>query len=442
MASGAAGSFDSRSAFLKSDRCYVEDVPSDCRLSLRRVAPRWPSRCAAFASPPRKVCFWGYLGTGNLGNDASYVSLSNWFSARHPEVEICISTSDPSKAHELFGVEALALMGGRRFRGTPRRAGVRFLERLYDCGVALKGAPGGADAIIIPGMGILESSMTESPWGLTLLLALTSVSATLRQKPLILVGIGAESRHSMIALILHRITLALTSYVSGRDDTSFGALQCLANGRLEPQRTCDIVFGLDAPVGTHAIQDRVVVGILAAEESLGRRGCHYESEIVLLVARLLDEGREVILVGGDKVDFACFTNIRALLAAHPGQSRLSFREVDTLAQLIGLMSSAELIIASRYHNLVAAVISCRPVISIGYAPKCRDLLRSVGLGEFAFDIESFKTSDILVSAARQVNGWTARRDLLVNSLRAMQIEVQREFQRVESALGLSEGDYA
>jgi polysaccharide pyruvyl transferase WcaK-like protein len=52
----------------------------------------------------------------------------------------------------------------------------------------------------------------------------------------------------------------------------------------------------------------------------------------------------------------------------------------------------ELIVATRFHNLVAALRVGRPAISIGYAKKNDALLAQVGLGAFCQPIEKLDLS--------------------------------------------------
>ena len=55
----------------------------------------------------------------------------------------------------------------------------------------------------------------------------------------------------------------------------------------------------------------------------------------------------------------------------------------------------ELIVATRFHNIVAALSAGRPAISIGYAEKNDALLEQVGLGAFCQWIEGLDTSRLI-----------------------------------------------
>ena len=63
-----------------------------------------------------------------------------------------------------------------------------------------------------------------------------------------------------------------------------------------------------------------------------------------------------------------------------------------------------MIVASRYHNLVAAVTVGRPVISLGYGPKGDALLKSLGVSDRSHDVEGFDVTEVLeqVEAAQRL----------------------------------------
>ena len=43
---------------------------------------------------------------------------------------------------------------------------------------------------------------------------------------------------------------------------------------------------------------------------------------------------------------------------------------------------AEVVIASRFHNLICALRLARPTVSVGYASKNRHLMQALGLDEY------------------------------------------------------------
>jgi polysaccharide pyruvyl transferase WcaK-like protein len=62
------------------------------------------------------------------------------------------------------------------------------------------------------------------------------------------------------------------------------------------------------------------------------------------------------------------------------------REPTTFDEVTDLMARAEVVVASRFHNLICALRLARPTVSLGYAEKHSCLMRELGLEEYHQDI--------------------------------------------------------
>ena len=107
------------------------------------------------------------------------------------------------------------------------------------------------------------------------------------------------------------------------------------------------------------------------------------------------------------------------------------------------MIGAEVVIASRFHNLICALRLARPTVSVGYAEKNRHLIGVLGLDEYCQDIEQLDAS-LLVAQAKAAYG---EREVLTARIQRGTFEyahdVQCLLERVASeALGLAEGPRA
>ena len=59
------------------------------------------------------------------------------------------------------------------------------------------------------------------------------------------------------------------------------------------------------------------------------------------------------------------------------------------------IAATDLVIATRFHNVLKALRLGRPVISIGYASKNDDLMRAMGLGEYCHGVDDFDPARVL-----------------------------------------------
>jgi polysaccharide pyruvyl transferase WcaK-like protein len=269
--------------------------------------------------------------------------------------------------------------------------------RLADLMHALKIAPS-LDVMLIPGTGILDD-FGESPFGLPYDLWRWCRAARLGGAKIAFVSIGAGpitrklSRYFMIG------AARCAHYRSYRDEPSRAFADSVGLDARADQVAPDLAFGLPAPQSTtaaHAAGAGVVaVGVMAYYGWAGGDVCAYQNYVSKLgdyVAWLLRGGRRVRLVIGKDRDADAVADVRArALDLAPGCSQMlePFEAALNLGDVMRQMADADLVVATRFHNVVCALRVGRPVISLGYAEKNRALVCDFGLAEFAQDAENF-----------------------------------------------------
>jgi polysaccharide pyruvyl transferase WcaK-like protein len=399
----------------------------------------------------RKIAFYGFLGSGNLGNDASLETVLAWFRGEHPQVELRCITLAPEVVQSRYGLRGVALAAPARGMGSGRvtwTAG-RLLGRLIDVPRSFYLA-GSVDAVIVPGMGVLEEQLGVRPWGLPAWMLLLAVACRLLDRPFVLLAVGAEPVKNPVTRRFFVWTAHLASDLSYRDRLSEQAM-AKAGARVPEAVAPDIVFG--HPLGASVVPepDCVVVGVIAY---YGRhddpvRGARLRDDYVATLTRalvqLVDSGDRIVLVGGDRVDTDVARRVRiAVREARPELpgDRIVVRAVETFDALADQMARADVVIASRFHNLICALKLSRPTISIGYAEKSAQLMNELGLGEYCQDIEHLD-AERLVAQVRRVRGDQASVVATINSgIREYGVEVETLLERAASeALGLRAIDY-
>lgn len=376
---------------------------------------------------PTITC-WGLLATGNFGNDASFETFAHWLNVNGSDAELAIVSTDPEAARLRFGLPTRGLMTSSGPGQGPLRLAGRAFARVWDVVTALLILPRSTDSLVVPGMGILEDSIKVSPLGLPLLLAVMAVGCRHAGTRFLLVDVGAEFPRNPLTRCLFAQSLRQATHVSVRDRLSHDVVTT-ADPHRHVLPVPDLVFAHPAMVTTAPVPSRVVVGVICAERSLGERGAGYTERMVHLVQGLLKDGLEVVLVGGDSSDVRTAHEIANRCAALEAASlgpRVA--DVDDYAGLLDLVATGEVVVASRYHNLVAAIRAGRPILSIGYAPKCTQLLQSVGLASYAYELTDFD-ADAVHSAVMHMLATSEEIAQLVQ-------ERSREFgAQVESLLG-------
>ena len=97
---------------------------------------------------------------------------------------------------------------------------------------------------------------------------------------------------------------------------------------------------------------------------------------------MVDDGWEVRLVTGDVEDAAIVREVRAALLTDAERARVAERPVSSLSELMDVIAGVDIMVGSRFHNVLCGVLVGVPTLSVSYAPKNDALLASVGLGDF------------------------------------------------------------
>ena len=346
--------------------------------------------------PVRRVALFGYLGSGNIGNDATLETVLDWLRSTQPDVELRCITIAPDEISARYGVPSvpLAWRWSRQGSNPVTVKARKLLGRLLDIPRSY-GLVGSVDAVIVPGMGVLEATLGVHPWGMPLWLFVAAAACRLRKRRFVLLDVGAEWAENPVTRWLNVATVRLATHVSYRDHESAKAMA--RAGAREPEAIApDLVFSHPAPTQATPELGRFVVGVMAF---YGRgddpvRGAEVRRRYVTTMAEALKQvlniGDQVVLVSGDRVDVEVACQLRtAILQARPDLSddAVVVREFTTFTELTEEMMRAEIVIPSRFHNLICALRLARPTVSLGYAQKNHHLMEALGLDEYCQEME-------------------------------------------------------
>jgi len=358
--------------------------------------------------PVRRLAFYGYLASGNIGNNASLETVMGWLNSNYPQVEMsCISTA-PAELSAKYGIPCVSMTWRSQDRSYPGviEAARRVFGRLLDIPRSYKLA-GSVDAVVIPGMGVLEESLRARPWNLPFGQFLMAAACRLRRRPFVLLDVGAERASNPVTRWLYMTTVRLAAHISYRDQLS--AARMAGAGAREPDAVApDLAFAHPASTLANPEPGRIVVGVMAyyGQGDDPIRGAHvrrrYVATMAEALAQLAEAGHQVVLVGGDRVDVDVARDVQAaILSASPALSHdaVLVRDFETFTELTEEMMRAEVVIASRFHNLICALRLARPTVSVGYAAKNRYLMEALNVDGFSQEIMHLD-ADQLVAQVR------------------------------------------
>ena len=349
-----------------------------------------------------KIVLFGQFGCGNTGNDGSLKAMADLLRDARPDAEIVCACPNPANVESDLGIPSI---GTSRPVMTGRVAA--FLNRI------LLRVPGrmvrlldpirqlrGADMVLVPGTGFLDD-FQEIPRGWPLMILRWCLAARLVGARLAFVSIGAGPiRHPMSRFFL-TAAARLCHYRSYRDIQSRDFMVELGIGRGTDQVCPDLAFALaPPPAKPRPVRDVLTVGVgVMAYSGWVNRGANSEEiydlsmgKIGSFIGWLLEKGHDVRLLTGDIMDqravWHALERLQATLSPEL-TSALIVEPTTTLFELMRQIALTDVVVASRFHNVVCAIKLKRPLISLGYAEKNEALLRQIGLYGFSQHIEHF-----------------------------------------------------
>lgn len=332
-----------------------------------------------------RIGLFGLLGSGNLGNDGSFEAVLDHLRTEHPDAEITVMCGGPEIVATRYEIETTALNwyhGEYRTASGPRSIAMKGFGKLVDI-FRTAAWVRRQDVVIVPGMGVLESTLPLRPWGFPYSLLLLSASGRVVGTKVALVSVGANVSTHLATRSIVGWAARLASYRSYRDEPSREAMRTMGVDVGEDHVYPDLAFALPTP-SVPVVPRSVGVGVMAyygGNDDRARAGAIYESyvgKMTRFVAMLIEGGRPVRLFIGDRAD----RQVVDELLTEIDSPLLSAAETTTLDDVMREMSAVETVVATRYHNILCALKLAKPTLSVGYAHKNDVLMAEMGLGEF------------------------------------------------------------
>jgi polysaccharide pyruvyl transferase WcaK-like protein len=341
---------------------------------------------------PMRIALFGQFGTGNHGNDASLLAAVAALRAHDPDVDILCLCYDPESVTQRYGLRATTIRGPWAKRGAGRSPKLlRGFRRVSDL-IRMYRLARKLDVVMVPGSGLFEAGR-HGPGSVASLLFSTALAARLAGTPFMVVSVGVDAAERRSTRALLRWTLRLSTYRSYRDDHSRrSAVGFGARCESDPVYP-DLAFGLEAPAQQRVARNQnesVGVGVIAyhgpfSYDSPAKRepvAAAYLSALTSFVEWLLDRGLRVTLFGGDGKDEKVAEDVRERVLHGTPNALIDIAHSDSLDDVFAHMQQFDYVVATRYHNIVAAAMTGTPVISINYRAKNGEVLNEMGVGKF------------------------------------------------------------
>jgi polysaccharide pyruvyl transferase WcaK-like protein len=357
-----------------------------------------------------RIGLLGLFGIGNFGNDASLEAMLNFLRRVRPDAELICICGHPGNVERDFAIATVPLR-----LPPPSSTSFRIFDRIlfklpralhmWMCSIRELRQ---FDALIIPGTGILDD-FGERPQGVPLSLFCWCLAARCRGTRAAFVSIGAGPIHNRVSRWLMKSAARMASYRSYRDEVSRSFMVRIGADGPKAQVFPDIAFKLPVSKGSLRPpgEDQVLtigVGVMGYYGWYGTSSqaqeiySTYIDKITRFVVWLLDLGHRVRVIMGEDSDWPAVCDLmRRANSERPSlpNGRIVADTASSIHDVMAQIADADIVVATRYHNVVCALMLGKPTISIGYAKKNDALLAEMKLREFCQHIEQLDV-DLLV----------------------------------------------
>ena len=395
-------------------------APSFPRRKVARKRSYTPPVARSTKKPPR-VSFFGHFGSTNHGNESTFLAMLARLRSAYPDGEFRCICTNPEAVLARDGIDAVPIANApssfwnRRFP-LVLRVPVMFVSvgaQVLDYARAFSKLKG-TDVLIVPGTGLLTDAYGLQHWGLHSQFRWV-LMAKLRRARVLFVSVGAGPIDSSLGRMLTKATLSLADYRSYRDDASRDYLTGIGFPAERDPVYPDLVFGWPETMlgdeDTRPAGPRRVVGLglmgysgkYSSDDSRPETYAAYLEALAAFAAWLLERDYDIRLLLGD-ADSIVIEEFRSVLASRLGgydEDRVIEQPIRSVQELFAGLASTDVVVATRFHNVLMAMLLDKPVVAISFHHKCSSLMRSMELSDYCHDIHDMD-ADRLISQFRQL----------------------------------------
>ncbi len=361
-----------------------------------------------------KIALYGHFGTLNTGNEGTLLAAVSYLRGRSPDDEFTCICTDPVAVVKRLGIAAVPI-SSRQVRLWDRRADVAWRLRMALAGaieevsqwVGAFRTLRGTDVFVVPGTGVLTDAYGLSGWG-PYNLWKWSLMAKMRGCRVRFLSVGAGPIYGRLGRFLIRSALWTADDRSYRDRPS---MECAKRLGLRTDRDHvrpDLAFSLSPtllPRARETRSGRRVVGLglmlyagrYSAADPDPSTYPTYLNSLALFVGWLLESDYDIRLLLGDE-DPTVIGEFRSVLKANLGtydETRITDAPMLSVEEVLAQLAAVDVVVATRFHNLVFSLLLNRPVVAISFHHKCTSLMKDIGLGAYCHDIHDMNVERLL-----------------------------------------------
>lgn len=384
------------------------------RLRLGALRPR-----REFVGPsthkPMTVSFFGHFGSLNPGNESTLLAILSRLRTLSPQTRFrCICTNpEAAAARNRIDAVPITTRGARIWnRDAPlvRRVPMAVVgvgSEFREYGRAFRKLKG-TDVLIVPGTGLLTDAYGLAAWGPYNLFKWTLMAKARRAKVLF-VSVGAGPIRRVTGRVLVKAALSLADYRSYRDHASKECIRQIGFRAENDPIYPDLVFSLpDALLGRHhppsdgsrrvvALGLMVYEGKYSAAHPLPETYTTYLESLAVFASWLLEHDYDIRLLLGDS-DTSVINDFRSTLRKRLrayDEARIIEEPIASVDDVLAELAATDIVVATRFHNVLLAMLLNKPVIAISFHHKCTALMDQMNLSDYCHDIAHMDANKLI-----------------------------------------------
>jgi len=293
------------------------------------------------------------------------------------------------------------------------------------------------DRLIIGGGGQLTER--SGPWGFPYAIFIWVLMARAARVKCVFLNVGAGPLRHPLSKLFVKCALSAADYVSFRDVQSQELATSIGfNGASQvfPDSVYD--YKLSIPGASSGKRSQQIVGIAPMpypfcdpREHLSDRQAIYEdltAKIAKFAAAAVQQSYSIEPFGSDYgADPSAIEDLRALLRESHHIITPEYARVESVRELLSRMSSMDYVVTCRFHGVVFAHLLNKPVLAISHHPKVANLMNTLGLSEYCFDIEKFQPEQLTDAFESMVRNAEEIRSTMAASLAFRRMKLKGQF---------------
>lgn len=358
----------------------------------------------------KKIALFGFFGWGNIGNTGTLQACLHHLRSRSPDAEIWCICANPEEVAQQFNIPVFPIdLPPRRFWYRPTNWLLRLAHQAF-LRVPLEGwlwvkaflFLQSFDLLLIPGTGVLDDygvGPFQTPYDLFKWCLVAKLSGV----PLFFVSVGAGPIVHSLSRWFMKSALTLADYRTYRDQLSQRYMRSIGFQHKDNGVYPDLMFSLPLAADLHPTRHKSAIRVVglgvmayygwnrpAAEgEEIYRT---YLAKIGQFAAWLLEHGYVVRLLIGQSHDRRAVDDLKQYIQCKYDRamsSQLIDEPINTIDDLFHQLNATDMVVATRFHNVLCSLMLNKPVISLGYAQKNDVLMDEMGLTDYCQAIEEF-----------------------------------------------------